>query len=144
MPRGRRTSSRSEIFSHDVKISSFAARVGIRVDRPRGQPPEIDAGPWLELRGALEEPIKGVHDVLVSLYPEDDPHIGLARPASIGSVIGLKPRVDVVIPWSHRDFDRLWALALSGQLGFAHLAVTKPYYGRALVVSASFSNEREE
>jgi hypothetical protein len=42
------------------------------------------------------------------------------------------------------EFDRLWALALSGRLGFAHLFFTKPHYGKARVASASFSTEWEE
>ena len=42
------------------------------------------------------------------------------------------------------DFDRLWALALSGHLKFASLTFTPPKYGSALVVNTSFSCEREE
>jgi hypothetical protein len=52
--------------------------------------------------------------------------------------------MSVVLPWPQRDFDRLWGLALSGRLGFAHLIFAKPHYNRAAVVNVSFSTEREE
>lgn len=144
MPRKRRTPKRPELLSRTVAITSLAMRVGIRVDQRRGETPEIEAGPWLELRGTLDNPVKAVEDVLFGLYAENDPQIGPARPAGIGAVIGLKPEMSVVISWSHREFDRLWTLALSGQLRFADLLFTKPHYGKARVVNASFSTEREE
>ena len=144
MPRTRRKPHRHELLSRTATITSYSARVHIRVDHRRGDAPGIEAGPWLELRGTLEQPVKGVEDVLFSLCPKDNPQIGPARPAGIGSVIGLKPEMSVVIPWSHRDFDRLWALALSGKLRFADLLFTKPHYGKARVVGASFSTERDE
>jgi hypothetical protein len=51
--------------------------------------------------------------------------------------------MSVVLTWSHIDFDRLWTMALSGHLKFVHLYFTKPHYNSGLVVSASFSTERE-
>ncbi len=144
MPRKRRSARRAEHLSRTVAISSVSARVGIRVDQRPRKEPEIESGPWLELRGTLDEPLKGVQDVLCSLYPENEPQIGPARPAGIGAVIGIKPRMSVVVSWSHRDFDRLWAMALAEQLHFADLLFTKPHYGKARVMNASFSTEREE
>lgn len=135
---------RHELLSRIVEITSSTASMSIRAEHRRGEEPEIDSGPWLELRGTLEEPVKGVQEVLFSLYAKDEPRIGKARPASIGSIIGLKPLMSVVLSWSHREFDRIWTLALSGELTFSYLCFTKPRYGKALVVSASFSTEREE
>jgi hypothetical protein len=131
-----------EMLSRVVAISSVSARIGVGVDDPRDE--EHATSAWLELRGHLEEPFRGVADVLISMYPQDKVHVGTPRPASVGSLIGLKPEMSVVLPWLHRDFDWLWALAVSGQIGFAHITFTKPHYGRALVVNASFSTEREE
>ena len=144
MPRKRRTGSRPELLSRNATLTSFSARVGIQAEHGRGEEPRIETRPWLELRGRLEEPVNDVTDVLISMFPEDKVQVGAARPASVGSVIGLKPEMSVVLTWAHRDFDRLWTLALSGRLGFAYLCFTKPHYGRALVVSASFSSEAEE
>lgn len=82
-------------------------------------------------------------DVEFSLYPRDELQLA-SRPAAIAAVIGLKPHMSVVITWSHRDFDRLWAMAFAGQLRIACIYFTKPRFGSALVVSASFSSEPEE
>jgi hypothetical protein len=42
------------------------------------------------------------------------------------------------------DFDRVWALATSGQLRYCRLALTEPRRRSALIVSVSFSKEAEE
>jgi hypothetical protein len=52
--------------------------------------------------------------------------------------------LDFVLPWLPVDFDRIWALAVSGRLTHGRLYFTKPHYGRGRVVSASFSTEAEE
>jgi len=104
----------------------------------------MESHPWLELRGSLLEPVGMLRDVVVSLYPRDDCRIGTARPASIGAIVGARPALEIVISWPQIDFDRVWTLALSGKLAFAHLHFTKPRYNKGLVVSASFSSELEE
>jgi hypothetical protein len=39
---------------------------------------------------------------------------------------------------------RVWVLALTGHLKFAHVYFTRPHYNSGLVVSALFSTELEE
>jgi hypothetical protein len=43
-----------------------------------------------------------------------------------------------------QEFERLWLLGLSGLLKHAHIVITKPRYGSALVVSISFSTHPDE
>jgi hypothetical protein len=126
------------------EILSFSASVRTSAVHRRGEEPEIESQPWLELHGKFREPVKGVTDLKVSLYPREPLTVGTARPASVGSIIGAKPELQVVLPWTYAEFDRVWALALSGHLKFTHLYFTQPRYNRGLVVSASFSNELEE
>lgn len=97
MPSKRRGAKRPEMLSRIAELTSYTARISIRAEHRRGQEPEIDSGPWLELRGTLEEPVKSVHDVLFSLYPVDEPRLGPARPAGIGAIIGLKSQMSVVV-----------------------------------------------
>ncbi|HEX2339972.1 MAG TPA: hypothetical protein VHI98_05770 [Vicinamibacterales bacterium] len=61
-----------------------------------------------------------------------------------GWVLGAKPELSFGLSWLPDAFDRVWTLALSGHLKFAHVYFTKPHYNSGLVVSASFSNELEE
>jgi hypothetical protein len=126
------------------EISSFSASVRISAVHRKSEEPEIESQPWLELRGRLHEPVKGMTDLKVSLYTREPLTVGPARPASVGSIIGTKPELHVILPWSPAEFDRVWALALSGHLKFTHLYFTSPRYGSGLVVNASFSSELEE
>jgi hypothetical protein len=136
--------ARTEILNRSVEINSFRASVGLRIDQPRDPDPEIEGKPWLELRGTTDEPIREVHDVVFSIYPEDKPVVGTMRPPGVGSIIQTRPSISVVVSFAHVDFDRVWVLALSGQLKHAHVIFTKPRYNSALVLNVSFSNEREE
>jgi len=132
------------MLSRNAGIASFSATVRIGAVHRRGEEPEIETQPWLELRGILEEPVKGTTEIRISNCPREPLIVGTARPASVGAIIGMKPEMSIVLTWSHTEFDRLWTLALSGQLKFAHFYFTAPRYGSGLVVNASFSNEREE
>ena len=46
-------------------------------------------------------------------------------------------RAAIFIP--HREFDRVWSLALSGLLKHAHIFLTPPRYQSAYVLNISFS-----
>lgn len=139
-----RKGNRPELISRDVALASFGATVRLHTVHHKGDEPYIESKPWLEVRGTATEPVKGVSDVKISMYPEDKPIVGPVRPAAVGAIIGARPTLDVVLTWAHVDFDRVWALALAGHLKFAHLMFTKPHYNGGLVVNASFSNEMEE
>ena len=140
----KRRSGHPEMLSRNVEISDFRTTVRISAVHRRGDEPEIESKPWLELQGKATEPIQGVVDVKISMYPEEPLVVGTARPAAVGAIIQAKPELSVVLSWSHADFDRVWAMALAGHLKYTHLYFTAPHYNSGLVVSASFSNEREE
>lgn len=144
MAKKRRKSGRPEMLSRSVEISSFSATVRLNAVHPKGENPYIEGEPWLELRGTATEAVRDVRDVRISMYPRSTLQIGPARPASVGSLIQARPELSFVLTWPHVDFDRIWALALSGRLTHGNLYFTKPHYNTALVVSASFSNEAEE
>ena len=142
--RRQRKSSKPEMLSRNVEISSFAPTVRLSAVHRKGEEPYIEGQPWLELRGTATEPVKGVTDVKISMWPKETTEVGTARPASVGSVLGARPELSFGLTWPQAEFDRVWTLALSGHLKFAHLYFTKPHYNSGLVVSASFSNELEE
>jgi hypothetical protein len=132
------------MLSRNVAISSFRTSVRLGAIHRRGEEPEIESEPWLELQGNVTEPIRDVTAVKISMYPREPLQVGTARPASVGAIVQARPELSIVLTWSHMDFDRLWALALSGHLKYSHLYFTKPHYNSGLVVSTSFSNELEE
>ena len=141
MANRRRKSGRPEMLSRNIEISSFSATVRLGAVHRKGENPYIEGEPWLELRGTATEAVRDVRDVRISMYPRNTLQIGPARPASVGSLI---QELSCVLTWPPVDFDRIWALALSGRHTHGNLYFTKPHYNTALVVSASFSNEAEE
>jgi len=66
----RRAGGRPEMRSRNVAISS-SSRTSVRLSAThrRGEEPEIESQPWLELQGQATESIRGVSDVKISLYP---------------------------------------------------------------------------
>lgn len=60
------------------------------------------------------------------------------------AIVQVKPDLSVVLTGHPWNSTASWALALAGQLKYAHLQFTKPHYNSDLVVNASFSNELEE
>jgi hypothetical protein len=139
-----RKTNRPEIIWRNLEFSSFEMSVRLHASHPRGEEPFIESKPWLEVRGTAAEPVKGVKDVVVSMYPEDTLVVGPVRPASCGAIIGVRPALHFVLSWSHLDFDRVWSMALAGRLTHGHFAFTKPHYGGGHVVSASFTDHFEE
>ena len=132
------------MLSRNVEIKSSSLTVRISAVHRKGDEPEIESQPWLELRGVLTEPVKDVRDVLISLYPKDKMEVGTARPASCGAIIRSRPELQFVITWPEHEFDRLWAMVLGNRLTHGHFYFTRPHYNSGLIVSASFSSELEE
>jgi len=140
----KRKSGTPEMLSRHVEIRSSRLTVRVYAVHRKGDEPEIESQPWLELKGVFTEPLKDVRDVQISLYPKDRMEVGTARPASCGAIIRARPEVQFVITWPQHEFDRLWAMVLGNRLTHAHFYFTKPQYNSGLVVSASFSSEPEE
>ena len=92
----------------------------------------------------MNEPVRDVRDVVISVHVEDRTEPGPARPASVGAIVHVRPHLSVVVGFPHLDFDRVWSLALLGHFKCAHLLFTNPHYNTALVVSVSFSTEPDE
>src|SRR3712207_4677290 len=61
-----RKSGKPEMLSRDVEIKASSLTVRIRAVHAKGDEPEIESQPWLQLKGVLTEPVKGVRDVVIS------------------------------------------------------------------------------
>jgi hypothetical protein len=140
----KRKSAKPEMLSRDAEIKSSRLSVRISAVHRKGDEPEIESQPWLQLQGVLTEPVKGVRDVRISLYPRDKMEVGTARPASCGGIIRARPELQVVIAWPQHEFNRLWSMVLGNRLMHAHFYFTKPHYNTGLIVNASFSSELEK
>lgn len=145
MPRKQRSPGRRpELIVRFVEISSVSARVSIGVVREGKRSPELSSTGHLELTGTMDEVVRNTREVQIVLYSSDDAKLGMEPVPWIGYVHGISPVLRPVFFIAHRDFDRVWPLALSGQLKHAHMVLTQPRYQSAFVVSISFSTHPEE
>jgi hypothetical protein len=92
----------------------------------------------------MSPPVRDVQDVTFSLWAARDYQVGPKRPAYVGFITRIRPKVDVIADCRPNDFEYLWSLALSGQLKHAYMSFTKPHYSSASVSSMAFSNEPED
>jgi len=68
----------------------------------------------------------------------------LAAGHSVGAIIQIRPHVHAVVGLPTADFDRVWTLAMSGQLRYCQMVFTEPRRRSAHIINISFSNEVEE
>jgi hypothetical protein len=59
-------------------------------------------------------------------------------------VHGVTPIMRPALFIPHREFDRVWALAVSGLLKHASIMLTPPRYQSAYILNISFSTHSEE
>jgi hypothetical protein len=119
MRKTRRKTRRQELLTRSAEIVSFRASVRLRVQNPKEPEPEIEASPWLELHGTIDEPVRNVREVSINVYPDPRTTVDTARPPAVGAIVGARHRLELVISLPHADFDRIWVLALAGRLKHA-------------------------
>jgi hypothetical protein len=118
--------------------------MSLSASQQRGEEPQINSYARIEPTGTLDEPVRDTRDVEIVLSPADEPKPGSEPMPWIGLIHGLRPVIRPAIFMAHRDFDRVWSLALSGLLKQARIVFTKPHYHSAYVLNISFSTHREE
>jgi hypothetical protein len=143
-PRKRHTRRRIETLVRFVAINAVSAGTSISAAQERGAEPHLSSTARIELTDTMDEPIRETRDVEIVLYASDDPKPGRDPTPWIGLVHGIRPVIHAAIFIPHRDFDRLWSLALSGLLKHAHMFLTPPRYQSAYVLNISFSTQPEE
>jgi hypothetical protein len=141
MARKKGKSGRPEVLSRSVEVSETETRIWLSAHKPRGANPVVENRPWVELRGTMNEPVRGVSEIEINLYPDAKVESEPKHAECIGAVIDVKPLLNVVVAVSPSVFDLIWALALSGQLKYASCSFTKPHYRSAQVTSLSVSNK---
>jgi hypothetical protein len=103
-----------------------------------------ESSQYLIIEGELTEALGGVTSFLLQLWPDPDAGVGTREIASVGSVIQVKPKIQVAASLTPAEFHRVFLLASSGNLRSVYMAVQEPRYGRALIASMSFSSREPE
>lgn len=107
-----------------VTITAVSAGTSLSAGQERGAEPQLSSTARLELTGTMDEPIRDTREVEIVLYAADDPKPGSNPTPWIGLIHGIRPVMRAAIFILHRDFDRVWSLALSGLLKHAHMSET--------------------
>jgi hypothetical protein len=132
---------RAEILARTITVDSVSTSLWVSAEKPRGLPARFRSHPWIELRGETEEPVRDVRQFVVSLHVDDSTEPGPVSPPPVGAILTIRPEIQAVVGMNQADFDRAWAMAVSGQLRNCHLAFTEPVRRSPLIVSASISSQ---
>jgi hypothetical protein len=143
MARRKRRGGRPEVLSRSVEVVEIETRLWMSAHKPRGANPVVKSRPWLELRGTMNEPVRGVSDIEINLYPDARVESQPTQSECVGAVVDVKPMLNLVVAVSPSMFDLVWVMAVSGRLKHASCSFTKPHYRSAQVTSLSVSNKPE-
>lgn len=146
MAKKKPSKSRPEILNRSVAITTIHLGVSLRPSSDRDREPDFEDHARIELSGKMDDPIREVRDVEITLYSTtaDRAKVGTNPMPWIGLVHGVRPvmRPTVFVP--EAAFDRLWVLAGTGAAKYAHMTLTKPRYQSAYVIGLSLSTQAEE
>jgi hypothetical protein len=134
----------ASILACELRVMWLALHVSSRAEKRRGEAPSLESGPWLELGGELDSPIRDVRAASIHVHPETEWRPGTIGPPSIGSFIQFRPQISGVVAIPPADFDRIWSMAVSGHLKYVHVAFTEPHRRSSFIVSVSFSSKSED
>ena len=98
----------------------------------------------LDVYGNLKEPVRNVNAFKITLFSASDPTPGKAEIPSVGSIIAVKPTLDLVVTLADRELSLLTAMAAAGRLKHVDICFQEPKYGTALVASCEFQTKAPE
>src|SRR5438552_2540050 len=77
------------ILGREVRVKSVDLYVNTMAEKERGLPPKLHSKPWLIVNGELDEAVKSVREVSISVHREAIEKPWATMPPSIGSVIRM-------------------------------------------------------
>jgi hypothetical protein len=99
-----------------------------------GGEPEISEDASIDLTGTMNELVRQATIAKIAINDADETTLGTGPPPWGGLVHQITPTLNLAVLVAHRDFDRLWKLALADNLKYAHIEITKPSSHRAYVL----------
>jgi len=140
MTKTRRGPKRQETLSRYVLITDCRGDLSVRIDRGRGRLPTRVDSSTIEVLGHLHEPLDGITQASVMVFPTTDLSLGNTTPLSIGSVLSTKPVFQAALHLPENEFSRLWALVAANQVKSCHIMFTQPYRRHAYIININFSS----
>lgn len=135
--RGTRGRKGRELIARSGTVTGWEAGLFLHAEGGR-ENRERRAMLTLDVYGNLQEPVRNVSAFKITLFSDPDPTPGLAEIPSVGSIIAVKPTLDLVVTLADRELNLLTAMAVAGRLKHVDVCFQEPRYGSALVASCSF------
>lgn len=134
---------RPSLMSRELRVTSTLFYISAGAEKPRGLEPVLTSNAWLELMGEIEEPVRNVSKMSLTVHPQEKWERAPLGPPSIGGIIQFKPHLHGLIYVPFFEFQLSWSTATSGQLKFVHLAFTEPQSRHSFIVSTLFATKSE-
>jgi hypothetical protein len=138
--RARRQQPEPLVRQIEVRDVSFDVSLDATGTRRAAQ--RFDSDVNIEFTGVMNEAVSDIRDVKVLVYPVN-PSVAKSSVRWIGLALVNTPTLHPTVPLSYLDFERVWALALSGRLAYIRLVMMPPRYRQAHVISISFSTHSD-
>lgn len=124
----------------DWGLSLYAMAQGGKAIEERRREEQI----YMKVYGTLTEAVNGVLAFDFQIAGSTSPTAGRAEIPSVGSITGVKPKLQAGVELSLRQFDALLSIARAGRLKSCHFSFQTPRYGNSLIASVSFSTSPPE
>ena len=98
----------------------------------------------MKVYGTLTEAVNGVFAFDFQIIGSTSPAAGTAEIPCVGSIAGMKPKLQAGMELSFRQFDVLLSIARAGRLKSCRFSFQAPRYGSSLIASVSFSTSPPE
>lgn len=141
--RGTRGRKGRELISRSGAVTGWEAGLYLHAEGRR-EDRERKAMLALDVYGNLKEPVRNVNAFKITLFSASDPTPGKAEIPSVGSIIAVKPTLDLVVTLADRELSLLTAMAAAGRLKHVDICFQEPKYGTALVASCEFQTKAPE
>ncbi|ATA53597.1 hypothetical protein CKY39_10490 [Variovorax boronicumulans] len=124
----------------DWGLSLYAMSQGGKAIEERRREEQI----YMTVGGTLTEAVNGVLAFDFQIIGSTSPAAGRAEIPSVGSITGMKPKLQAGMELSLRQFDVLLSIARAGRLKSCRFSFLAPRYGSSLIASVSFSTSPPE
>jgi len=137
----KNTTKKRPTISRYAVISGSKISQSFHVDRIKGGGTEMRKMNCIELTGRLEEPIKGVSNLAISVFVHEDRPTTSGGPICVGSIISIKESVSLVTSMNPQEYSWLLTMIAANKLGACYFSSEQPAYGQAKVFNLSFDTE---
>ncbi len=135
-----RKSAKGDILSREGAITDWSLQLYVHAVDAKGERTR-KADTYLMVHGEFTEAIKGVSKFSVQLWEQEEPPVGRAEIASIGSITSAKLVLQAAAALSPSEYRTVLALATGNRLRYFSCSFQSLRYGSGLITGIGFDTE---